>query len=169
MRHHCISNTGTFFLLLINKNNLTQTCLAHSIWLAYYFNWRDVILDVATTSDENADEADCHRNDALRISGPQPSYGKWQGTKYFHLFSDSKSGAHRSRVSCIKGTPVGVKRPGRETDHWPALGTDVNSEWSNNFTTHIGLHDVYRNYYTLLWLCEAWSMLNNIQKKFNVS
>jgi len=159
MRHQCTSTTVTFFLLLIHKNNVMQTCLSHSRWLAYYFNWRDVFIDVATTSDEHADEADCHRNYAVRMSGPHPSYGKWQGTRYFHLFSDSNFGAHRSRVSCIKGTPVGAKRPGREADHSPAPGTDVHSEWSNNFITRVWLHDVYRNYYTLLQLCETWSML----------
>jgi hypothetical protein len=161
MRHQCISTTVTFFLLLINKNSLTQTSLAHSRWLAYYFNWRDVFLDVATTSDEHADEADCHRNYEVGISGPHPSYGKWQGTRYFCLFSDSNFGAYRSRVSCIKDTPVGVKRLGPEADHSPAPSTDVNSEWSNNFTTHIWLHGVYRHCYTLLWLCETWSMLNH--------
>jgi len=88
----------------------------------------DVFLDVATTSDKHADEADCHRNNEVRISSPHSSYGKWQGIRYFYLFSDSNSGAHRSRVSCIKGTPVGVKRPGRKADHSPAPSTNVNSE-----------------------------------------
>jgi hypothetical protein len=137
-----------------------QTSLAHSRWLACYFNWRDVFLDVAATSDDHVDEADCDRNYAVRMSAPRPRCGKSQGTRYFYLFSDSNSGAHGSRVSRVKGTPVGVKRPGREADHC----ADGNSEWSNNFTTHIWLHDVYRNYYTLLWLCEIWSMFNNIQK-----
>jgi hypothetical protein len=89
MRHQCISTTVTFFLLLINKNNLTQTGLAHSRRLAYYFNWRDVFLDVATTSGEHADQANFYRNYAVRLLGPHLSYGKWQGTRYFYLFSNS--------------------------------------------------------------------------------
>jgi hypothetical protein len=154
MRHQCISTTVTFFLLLINKNNLTQTCLAHSRWLACDFNLTDVLLDVASTSDEHADEAGCHRNYAVRMSGSHQSYGKWQGTRHFYLFSDSNPGAHCSRVSCIKGTPVGVKRLGREAYHSPAPSTDVNSEWSNNFTTQTGVGKVGFQ----LWVRETQSL-----------
>ena len=140
-----------------------------------FFYWRDVFLDVATTSDEHADEADWHRNYAVRMWGPHPSHGKWQWTKHFYLFSVMSDlditgfGAHRSRVSCTKGTPLWVKRTGREADHSPVPSTNANNECSYNFTPHIWLLDVHRNYCTALWPCGTWSMLNNMQKKIDFS
>jgi hypothetical protein len=97
----------------------------------------NVFLDIATTSDEHAEESRlrqklCSRN-VTRMSTSE--LREMARGKIILTFLRLPS-LPQPDIVC-QGHALGVKRPGREADHSPAPTTDVNKEWRYKFTPRI--------------------------------